>query len=230
MERPIVNRSIIVAIAAFGLVVAGCNSQQSSNNGPASGSPAGAISNPTDFPLAADAKILAAKPFNQTVTAGGGGGTVLSQGAGTYSGHSVIAQASGSIADAKAWLNKTESAPPAGYTHVATAQNAQAASVAAKYGVTYGVFKNGTKGAVIAVIDTKVAHAKLGFLIGLADKYKMLPQSMRGPIDDQVKQRLGMSITDALDPSAPVGMTLEALRTINTSDQPAIVEVDATKQ
>jgi len=226
-----VNRSIIGAIAAFGLVVAGCSSQQSSSNGPASGgSPAGAISNPTDFPLSADAKILDAKPFNQTVSASSSSGTVMSQGAGTYSGHSVIAQSSGSIADAKAWLDKTESAPPAGYTHVASAQNAKATEIAAKYGVTYGVFKKGSKGAVIAVIDTKLAHQKLGFLIGLADKYKMLPESMRGPIDDQVKQRLGMSITEALDPSAPVGMTLEALRTINSSDQPAIVEVDATKQ
>lgn len=224
------NRSIIGAMAALGIVLSGCNGQQSSNNGPAGGSSAGAISNPTDFPLEAGSKILAAKPFNQTVTAGGAGGTTLSQGAGTYSGHSVIAQASGSIADAKAWLDKTESAPPTGYTHVATAENARAAIVAAKYGVSYGVFKNGPKGAVIAVIDTKVAHAKLGFLLDLADKYKMLPESMRGPIDDQVKQRLGMSITEALDPSAPVGMTLEALRTINSSDEPAIVEVDATKQ
>lgn len=225
------NRSLIGATAAFALVVAGCSSQQSSTHGPASGgSAAGTISNPTDFPLASDAKILDAKPFNQTVTSSGSGGTVMSQGSGTYSGHSVIAQSSGSIADAKAWLDKTENSPPAGYTHVTPAQNAKATEIAAKYGVTYGVFKNGSKGAVIAVIDTKVAHQKLGFLIDLADKYKMLPQSMRGPIDDQVKQRLGMSITEALDPSAPVGMTLEALRTINSSDQPAIVEVDATKQ
>ena len=225
------NRSMIGALATLAVFAAGCGNQQSSTGGPSANATAAAITNPTDFPLAADAKILAAKPFNQTVTAGGGGGgTMLSQGAGTYSGHSVIAEAAGSIADAKAWLAKTESAPPTGYTHVSAAENPKAATVAAKYGVTYGVFKNGPKGAVIAVIDTKVAHAKLGFLIGLADKYKMLPESMRGPIDDQVKQRLGMSITDALDPSAPVGMTLEALRTINTTDQPAIVELDATKQ
>ena len=225
-------KTSVVLVAAVGaLVIAGCNSQQSSTSGPTSGGSAAstsAITNPTDFPLAPDAKILAAKPFNQTVSSGGA--TVMSQGAGTYSGHSVIAQSSGSIADARAWLAKTESSPPAGYTHVAAAQNANATQIAAKYGVTYGVFKNGSKGAVIAVIDTKVAHDKLGFLIGLADKYKMLPGSMRGPIDDQVKQRMGMSISDALDPSAPVGMTLEALRTVNTSGEPAIVEIDATKQ
>src|SRR5690348_14673964 len=224
------NRSMIAALAVLAMLAAGCSNQQSSSSAPGANAPAGAIANPTDFPLAADAKILAAKPFNQTVTAGGRGGTVLSQGAGTYSGHSVIAEATGSIADAKAWLAKTEGSPPAGYTRVSASQDPKAVAVAAKYGVTYGVFKNGAKGAVIAVIDTKVAHAKLGFLIGLADKYKMLPESMRGPIDDQVKQRLGMSITDALDPSAPVGMTLEALRTVNATDRPAIVEVDAAKQ
>lgn len=213
-------------------VIVGCSGQQSSSSGPANGgATAGTITNPTDFPLSPDAKILAAKPFNQTVdTAGAPGGSLMSQGKGTYVGHSVIAQGGGSIDDAKGWLSKTEASPPTGYSRVTSAQEAKASALASKYGVTYGVFRNGAKGAVIAVIDTKVAHDKLGFLISLADKYRMLPESMRGPIDDQVKQRLGMSISDALDPSAPVGMTLEALRTINSSDKPAIVEVDATKQ
>jgi hypothetical protein len=225
------DRTIIAGLIGLSVVIAGCSGQQSSSGGPAGGATAGTVANPTDFPLSPDAKILAAKPFNQTVdVTSSGGGTLMSQGKGTYVGHSVIAEGGGSIGDAKAWLAKTEAAPPHGYTRVVTADSAKAIAVASKYGVTYGVFRNGSKGAVIAVIDTKVAHDKLGFLIGLADKYRMLPESMRGPIDDQVKQRLGMSVTEALDPSAPVGMTLEALRTINSSDKPAIVELDAAKQ
>ena len=223
----------IAALALAGVVLAACSSNNQQSNRPSSNAtmagPA-AVTNPTDFPLAADTTILAAKPFNQTVTSGSGGGTLLAQGSGTYAGHSVIAQSSGSLADAKAWLAKTESSPPAGYKEIPQSEDPHAVAVASKFGVTYGVFQKGKTGAVIAVIDPKVAHDKLGFVIDLADKYKMLPEALRGSIDDQVKRRAGMSITDALDPSAPVGMTIEALRTINGSDKPAIVEVDATKQ
>ena len=226
------------AVTAFALalvVVAGCSNQgRQSSNGPAgTNATAGtaAMTNPTDFPLEAGATILSAKPFQQTISASSSSASTLtSQGAGTYKGHSVIAQSGGTIADSKAWLQKTESAPPTGYTHVVSAQNPKAVAIAARYGVTYGVFKNGQKSAVIAVIDSKLAHDKLGFMLGLVDKYQMLPEAMRGPIDTQVKSRLGMSITEALDPSAPIGMTIAALKTVQASDKPAIVELDATKE
>jgi len=223
----------IASIALAGVLLAACSNQNRQSNGPSSNATmAGpvAVTNPTDFPLGAGAKILAAKPFDQTVASSGGGGTLLAHGSGTYEGHSVVAQWSGSLAGAKAWLAKTESSPPAGYKVIPQSDDPHAVAVATKFGVTYGVFEKGKKGAVIAVIDPKVAHDKLGFVIDLADKYKMLPEALRSSIDDQVKRRAGMSITDALDPSAPVGMTIEALRTINGSDKPAIVEVDATKQ
>jgi hypothetical protein len=229
------NRLTVGALAVFGVLLAGCGNQsgQGTANAPAGGARAtpATISNPTDFPLAADAKILDAKPFNQTVKAGqGSGGTVLAQGAGTYNGHSVIAQSTAPIADVKAWLVKIEGAPPAGYIYVSSAAHPKAVELAATYGVTYAVFKSGSKGAIIAVVDPKLAHAKLGFLLGLVDKYRLLPASMRGAIDEQVKKRAGMSVTEALDPSAPVGMTVEALRAVNGSDHPAIVEFDASKQ
>ena len=212
------------ALAAIVLLLAGCGGQGGKNT---AGGPAvtrGTIANPTDFPLAADVKILDAKPFNQTISSSqGAAGTPIAQGAGTYSGHSVIAQSSASLADVKAWLVKVENAPPAGYAHVSNAQHPKAVEVAAKYGVTYAVFKKGSKGVVIAVIDPKLAHDKLGFILGLVDKYQALPESMRAPIDDQVKKQTGMSVTEALDPSAPVGMTVEALRAVNGSNNPAIV-------
>jgi len=217
------------------LLLAGCSGQsgQGTANGPAGGASAtpATIANPTDFALAADAKILDAKPFNQTVSAGEGAShKVLAQGAGTYSGHSVIAQSSASLADVKAWLAKEEQTPPEGYAYVPGSADPKAAAFAAKYGVTYAVFRKGAKGAVIAVIDPKMAHDKLGFVLSLVDKYKMVPEMMRGQIDQEVKKTAGMSVTEALDPSAPIGMTIEALKEVNGSDNPAIVVFDATKQ
>ena len=225
------KRSALAACAVIGLLCAGCGGNSGKPTAAAPNASAATIENPTDFPLAADAKILDAKPFNQTVTsAQGAGGTLMAQGTGTYHGHSVIAQSTAPIADVKAWLTKVEGAPPAGYTYVATAERPEAVSMAGKYGVTFAVFKNGAKGAVIAVIDPKLAHEKLGFMLSLVDKYNMLPASMRGPIDDAAKKRTGMSVSEALDPSAPIGMTIQALRTVNGSDNPAIVVVDAAKQ
>jgi hypothetical protein len=231
MERSIMKRYAAITLAVVAALCTGCSGNGGKGKASAPQAAAGKITNPTDFPLGADAKILDAKPFNQIiVNSQGAGGTTLSQGAGTYHGHSVIAQSTASLADVKAWLAKLEAAPPAGYVYVAEAQKPEAVAVANKYGVTFAVFKRGTKGAVIAVIDPKQAHDKLGFMLGLVDKYRMLPESMRGPIDDETKKRTGMSVTEALDPSAPVGMTIEALREVNGSNDPAIVEVDASKE
>jgi hypothetical protein len=225
------NKYAATAFLVMAALSAGCSGNGGKSTASAPHATAGAIVNPTDFPLGPDAKILDAKPFNQTIaSAQGAGGTTLSQGAGTYHGHSVIAQSTAPLADVKAWLTKLESAPPAGYVYVSSAQHPDSVAVAARYGVTYAVFKHGTKGAVIAVIDPRQAHDKLGFMLGLVDKYRMLPASMRGPIDDETKKRTGMSVTEALDPSAPVGMTIEALREVNGSNDPAIVEVDASKE
>jgi hypothetical protein len=227
----ITKRHTAVAIALVAALCAGCSGTGGKGTASAPQATAGKITNPTDFPLGPDAKILDAKPFNQTiVNTQGAGGTTLSQGAGTYHGHSVIAQSTAPLADVKAWLAKLEAAPPAGYVYMADAQKPDAVAVANRYGVTFAVFKRGTKGAVIAVIDPRQAHDKLGFMLGLVDKYRMLPASMRGPIDDETKKRTGMSVTEALDPSAPVGMTIEALREVNGSNDPAIVEVDASKE
>ena len=225
------NRSIFLALAAGSMLIAGCGGNGEKTTAAAPRATAATIANPTDFTLGADAKILDAKPFNQTVTnSQGPGGTLLSQGVGSYHGHSVIAQSSAPLADVKAWLKKIEGEPPAGYVYVATAQHPNAVAVAGKYGVTYAVFRRGAKGAVIAVIDPKLAHDKIGIMLSLVDKYRMLPSNMRGPIDDATKKQTGMSVSEALDPSAPVGMTIEALRAVNGSNDPAIVVVDAVKE
>jgi hypothetical protein len=224
-------RNVLAACAVAGVMCSGCSGSGGNNTTTAPRATAAAVANPTDFPLGADAKILDAKPFNQKIAnAQGPGGTLLSQGVGTYHGHSVIAQSTAPLADVKAWLKKLEASPPSGYVYVDTANHADAVALAGRYGVTYAVFKRGPKGAVIAVIDPKLAHDKIGFMLSLVDKYRTLPPGMRGPIDDAVKKRTGMSVSEALDPSAPVGMTVEALRAVNGSNSPAIVEVDAAKE
>jgi hypothetical protein len=230
-----VSRTLVVVTISFAVAsVIGCSGRPSGQGtaaGPAAGTnPAkpATVTNPTDFPLAADDKILDAKPFNQTISSQSG--TLFTQGAGTYAGHSVIAQSSGSLADVKSWLVKIEQSPPAGYTYVASAAQPSSIEAAGKFGVTYAVFRNGAKGAVVAVIDPRQAQDKLQIVLAAVDKYKMLPAELRTSIDENVKAKLGVSVSEALDPSAPLGMTVEALRTISGSDNPAIVEIDAIKQ
>jgi hypothetical protein len=57
-----------------------------------------------------------------------------------------------------------------------------------------------------------------------------LPDYLRKPVDDQLKARTGMSATEATDPSSPLGMTISAVRELQSGDQRAIVLVDAAKE
>jgi len=57
-----------------------------------------------------------------------------------------------------------------------------------------------------------------------------LPAMLRGPIDSQLKTRVGMSATEMLDPGSPLGAALAAYNDVKSTDQRALVLVDAAKQ
>jgi hypothetical protein len=229
MLRQHVRALVAVALVAVALSACAKTGQQATTA--ESSAPQTALTNPTKFPLYQDAKILDVKPFSQTINAGNGtAAAIAGGGAGKYEGHSVISESSASLDDLKKWLAQSESSPPAGFTHVAGAQYPAATAMASKFGITYGIFKAGTGGAVVAVVDPSVTKAKLGFLVGLVDKYQSLPGPLKGQIDDQAKQRTGYSISELMNPSSPIGMTLAALKEVNQGGQRAIVLVDANKQ
>jgi hypothetical protein len=65
--------------------------------------------------------------------------------------------------------------------------------------------------------------------LSLIDKYSLLPQSFRDPIDQQAKARTGFTVSQALDPSQPIGAALAAARALRDSGQRGVVLVDGAK-
>jgi len=236
--------SILIVTAA--LTLAACSGNAGSSSGQnaggaasvaASGAPASDV-NPTDFPLIEGATILGTKNFSQTVDTSqlDTGGAAFAQGSGTYAGEQVIAKSDKSLDELAAWLAAQTKTPPAGYIAV-TASGAQidrAHAMAKKYGIDFAAFTKtagGKKhGVLLIAMDPSGLDQKLGPAIGLIEKYSSLPAMLRGPIDAQLKTRVGMSASEMLDPGSPLGAALAAYDDVKSTDQRALVLVDAAKQ
>lgn len=237
--------SVLIVTAA--LTLAACSGNAGSSSGQknaggaasvaASGAPASDV-NPTDFPLIEGATILGTKNFSQTVDTSQlkTGGAAFAQGSGTYAGEQVIAKSDKSLDDLAAWLASQTTSPPAGYTAI-TASGAQidrAHAMAKKYGIDFAAFTKTTggkkHGVLLIAMDPAGLDRKLGPAIGLIEKYSSLPAMLRGPIDAQLKTRVGMSATEMLDPGSPLGAALAAYNDVKSTDQRALVLVDAAKQ
>lgn len=232
--------SVLVAAAVLALTACSGNAGSSGRTAAAgaSGVPAAAATNPSDFPLIAGATILATKNFSQTVDASKikTGGAAFSQGSGTYAGEQVIAKSEKSLDELAIWLTAQTKTPPAGYTAVSAsgAQMDQAHAIAKKYGIDFAAFQKdvgGKKhGVLLIAMDPAGLDQKLGPMIGLIEKYSSLPDMLKGPIDAKLKQYSGMTGTEMLDPGSPLGAALAAYSDVKSTNSRALVLVDAAKQ
>src|SRR5215472_2932848 len=99
------TKRALVVIAA--IIAAGCNGQTRPSATPPPPQTAAELKNPTDFPLAPDAKILDVKPFSQTIastSSNSQGSSFTSQGSGTYTGNEVLASSTMSSKELQGWL------------------------------------------------------------------------------------------------------------------------------
>ncbi len=235
-------RFVFLATAA-GLLAA-CSSHTSSQAPGTSaqsgeGTPAATaapIANPIDFQLYSGSKVLAAKDFTQAVNTKGGdtGGSVLSAGNGNYAGHEVIASTAASFADLSKWVDGFDATPPAGYTKVTSGDIATAREQAKKIGVDFNAFQKTDKGKhvglLLVAMDPTEVNRKLGSVLAMIAKYKMLPGPMKSAIDGKVKAQTGFSITEATQPDSPIGATLDSLNDFQHSNSRGIVLISAAKQ
>ncbi len=235
------SSAFIALIAA--LTLAACSGNSDGNSGSAgaqsgaSAAPAAAPTNPTDFPLYVGSQVVAAKDFTKKLDASSVnvGGGAFSQGSGTYAGHQTIAKTDATMADLSAWLTATSKTPPQGYSVPSqSAALAQARAKAVSFGVDFAPFvkdQNGTKvGFLVIAMDPEMLGRKLGPAIGLLENFRSMPEMMRGPIDKQVQARIGITATQALDPASPLGAALAAYDDVKSSNDRAVVVVDASKQ
>ena len=66
-------------------------------------------------------------------------------------------------------------------------------------------------------------------MLGLIDRYKYAPRSLRDPLDAQVKRETGISLSEATNPDSPVGPQLPHWASFATCGR-GIVPIDAVKQ
>jgi hypothetical protein len=185
-------------------------------------SPAAAATNPIDFPLYNGSTVLSARDWH-----GSAGSTAVS-------GREVIAESGATLSDLEGWVHDVSANPPQGYTVAASGSSVDVAHRHARaLGLDFQVFSHQDNGKnrelVVVVLDPTTFEEKAGPMLGLIDKYTMLPQSLRDPIDAQVKARTGFTVSQALDPSQPIGAALAAARTLRDSGQRGVVLVDAIK-
>ncbi|HEY8320561.1 MAG TPA: hypothetical protein VIG46_02050 [Candidatus Baltobacteraceae bacterium] len=231
--------SVLIAGAVLALAACSGNAGSGGQTGAgASAAPAAAPTNPTDFPLIDGATVLATKAFSQTVDASQlkTGGAAFAQGSGTYAGEQVIAKTDKSLDDLAAWLASRTASPPAGYAAVTASGTSveQAHTIAKRYGIDFAAFTKdvgGKKhGVLLIAMDPADLDAKLGPAIGWIQKYPSLPAMLRGPADDKLKQLVGMTGTELLDPGSPLGAALAAYADVKVTNSRALVLVDASKQ
>ncbi|MGB6986737.1 MAG: hypothetical protein WBD74_12255 [Candidatus Aquilonibacter sp.] len=214
------NRAL--SALALILLLSGC-SQSGQSTSSASASPVAAATNPIDFPLYNGSTVLTARDWH-----GSAGSTAVT-------GREVIAESSATLDTLEGWLHDISANPPQGYTVAASGSSIDVAHRHAQaLGLQFQVFsheENGkTRELVVVVLDPTTFEEKAGPVLSLIDKYSMLPQSLRDPIDAQTKARTGFTVSQALDPSEPIGAALAAARTLRNSGQRGVVLVDAAKK
>jgi len=197
-------------------------------------SPAAPLRNPLDFPLYPNSTLVSTRSFTQIVRADTGSGTsVFAQGNGKYAGREVIAASSATFPVLSQWVNRLNSSPPRGYAAVEGQTNPGEQSQAQRYGLDYAVFRessgNGKRGVLVIVMDPQRVNARFGTILGMINRYRTLPQMLRGPIDNEAKARFGMTITEATQPESPIGAALDALGELQHKNARGIVVLDAQK-
>ena len=226
-----VTRSYLAALAA--VVLAACSS---ASHGSAGG-PSAATTDPIAFPLFDGAEVLSTHGWHTTVSKQPGlaDSAVLSQGAGTYDGHDVVAGTQAMMPALESWLGSLSANPPSGYRLAVTGNGVDAVRTHTRVlGIDFVAFE-GTDpgkrhGVVVMVVDPQTLDEKAGPMLGLIGRFKHVPSMLRDPIDAQAKKQTGFSITEATNPDTPLGAAVAALDKLRDFGGRGIVLIDAVKQ
>jgi hypothetical protein len=218
------------------LVAAGLPACSSANHGSA-GSPSPSATNPVAFPLFDGANVLSARQWHNTISARSGAldSTFLSQGAGKYDGHDVVAGTQAMMPALEAWLDDLDAHPPDGYRVAITGNGVEAVRTHTReLGIDFVVFEGSgpgkPHGVAVMVVDPQTLDEKAGPMLGLIGRFKHVPSILRDPLDVQAKKQTGFSLTEATNPDTPIGAAIAALDELRDFGGRGIVLIDAVKQ
>jgi hypothetical protein len=220
---------------ALVLAVAGCSG--GNRGGGSGGGPSPSATNLVDFPLFDGATVLSSRTWHQTIVSRPGiaDSALLSQGAGTYDGHDVVAGTQAMMPSLEAWLRDLDGHPPQGYASVVHGGGVDAVRTHTRdLGVDFAVFERSENGKrhdiVVLAVDPQTLDSRAGPMLGVVGKFKLLPQSLRDSIDAQAKKQTGFTISEATNPDTPIGAAIGALGQLRDFGGRGVVLIDAVKQ
>jgi len=197
------------------LLLAACSGQQAAAPSPTP-SP---LRNPLNVALYPGAIIIGVHSFRQNVMVQQTRRSIFEGGAGTYDGTEVVEASDAAFSKLSSWVHHYG-------THPAGPEQG--------YGFDYALFERGsgrtTHGVLVIVMDPKMVDRQLGSVLEMIGNYRSLPAFMRGPIDQQVKARVGITLSDAMDSASPIGATLAALGDFEQRNSRGIVVIDAVRR
>ncbi len=201
------------------------------------GSPSPTATNPVAFPLFDGANVLSAREWHNAITARSGAvdSAFLSQGAGKYDGHDVVAGTQALMPALEAWLDDLDAHPPDGYRVAITGNGVEAVRTHTReLGIDFVIFESAgqgkPRGVAVMVVDPQTLDEKAGPMLGLIGRFKHVPSILRDPLDAQAKKQTGFSITEATNPDTPIGAAVAALDQLRDFGGRGIVLIDAVKQ
>ena len=196
-------------------ILAGCSGASSSSRVSASGSPGVAT---LAFVLPEGAQLLSSTSVSTS----------------DYVGHDDLVSSPQSLDALSAWLSAVKAKPPGGYTLEDAGRLSRMRNQLAPYGIDALAFTHtvGGKphGTVVLVYDPAIVRDKAGIVVSLASKYRALPPMLRDPLDVQIKKSTGMTGTELLDPSNPLGAVIGSLNSLTAANQRGILIVDGSKK
>ncbi|HVS46932.1 MAG TPA: hypothetical protein VMS32_09715 [Verrucomicrobiae bacterium] len=221
---------VSTALVLVAAVLAACSGRSGSSGTPSS-------ANPLGVPLYGGSVVVGARAFPITIDRANVNNypAIFDTYGGKYIDREIIATSDASLDTLSDWLSGLSANPPTGY--VAMPDNGdieRARAEALPYGFAFALFKRqdaGKGGALVAMaMDPAILNAHAGMAMGLIDHYRSLPAILRAAADAQLKQQTGMTGSQLIDPAMPAGAALAAYDAVKSSNQRAIVLLDARKQ
>ena len=150
-----------------------------------------------------------------------------------FVGHDLIAASPQSLDDLSSWLTSMSATPPNGYTADDPAHLSELKKRIEPYGIRAAAFVHQVNGqphgVLVLVFDPATVRQKAGILVSLASKYRALPPMLRDPVDAQIKKQSGMTGTELLAPSNPIGAVIESLDVLKAANERGVLIIDGTK-
>jgi hypothetical protein len=240
------RRAFCAAICAFAIMhTAGCSRQSQPNAGPSAN-----VASTSTFPVYQPSTIVNTGKYDDSLEVTRFGSSFFGAGptaAYPYVGTQELIKTDASLTDLESWLKKLMQAPPEGFVpgQGLTDQDQGSSTLATPapnnntflavinaWGLVPYLFWNREHNHVVMlfILDPKALAEHMGPTLGLMDEWEKVPALVRSGIDATLKKEAGLSASDLMDPSTPIGMITYVARNWKDQNMRAIILIDATRQ